>query len=179
MNENWKDIPNYEGYQVSDLGRVRTYNKKSYTNIHGERKWKDRILSQKKSTKKNGRIDYRVDLWKDGKPHTLLVARLVAYTFYNKDINEKTTVNHIDGDSSNNKLENLEIITLKENIQHAFNNELMPYKKIKIIDKDKKICVIFRSMTEASKFIDKNHGYISGQIKRGKFENKNYKWEII
>ena len=27
MEEIWKDIPDYKGYQVSNLGRVRTYNK--------------------------------------------------------------------------------------------------------------------------------------------------------
>ena len=41
MEEIWKDIKNYKGYQVSNLGRVRTHNKTTYTKIHGERHWKD------------------------------------------------------------------------------------------------------------------------------------------
>lgn len=37
--EEWKDIPNYDGYQVSNMGRVRTHNKITYTQKHGLRKW--------------------------------------------------------------------------------------------------------------------------------------------
>ena len=35
MKEIWKDIPNYKGYQASSLGRIRTYNKITYTKLHG------------------------------------------------------------------------------------------------------------------------------------------------
>ena len=73
----------------------------------------------------------------------------------------------------------VELITIKENIQHVFNNSLMPYKKIKIIDKKKKTTNIFRSMAEASRFINKNHGYISGKIRKKIFENNDFKWEQI
>ena len=97
-NEIWKDIPNYSGYQASNLGRIRTYNKVTYTKMHGERHWKDRILSFKPSTSSRKNINqgmgYRVDLWKDGKPKTLLVARLVATTFLENLIDTKMTVNH-------------------------------------------------------------------------------------
>ena len=43
MEEIWKDIPDYAGYQVSNKGRVRTHNKTTFTKIHGVRHWKDRI----------------------------------------------------------------------------------------------------------------------------------------
>ncbi len=124
MDEKWLDIPNFDGYQVSNLGRVRTYNKISSSKLYKVRHWKNRILKFKGKTYETG---YRVDLWKDGKPHTKLVARLVAFTFYVKDINDLTlTVNHIDGNRFNNVLNNLEIISLKENIQHAFRTGLQP-----------------------------------------------------
>lgn len=180
MEEIWKNIDGYDGYQVSNLGRIRTYNKITHTKAHGFRNWKDRILKQKLQIRKNSRKDYRVDLWKDGKPHTILVARLVAFTFYNEDINNyKLTVNHKDGNSSNNILDNLEIITLTDNIRHAFNNGLMPSKKIKLTNKNNNYSRIYISMAEASKVMNKNHGYISGKIKKGIFENDKFKWEII
>ena len=76
MEEIWKDIPNYNGYQVSNLGRIRTHNKITFTKKHGLRHWKDRILSFKPFTNSNQKskqgMGYRVDLWKDGKPKTRL-----------------------------------------------------------------------------------------------------------
>ena len=69
--EIWKDIKDFEGYQVSNLGRVRTHNKITFTKMHGKRYWKDRILLFKPSTdskrKDNQGTGFRVDLWKDGK----------------------------------------------------------------------------------------------------------------
>ena len=98
QNEIWKDIPNYPGYQASNLGRIRTHNKITYTKRHGERHWKDKILSFKPSTSSRKNIKqgmgYRVDLWKNGKPKTLLVARIIATTFLENLIDTKMTVNH-------------------------------------------------------------------------------------
>ena len=181
MKEIWKDIPNYKGYQVSNLGRIRTYNKISYTKRHGYRHWKNRILKQKIYKNKKGRKDSRVELWNENGHKTMLTARLIAFTFFDEDINNsKLTVNHKDGNSINNKLENLEIISLKDNINHAFDNNLNKNnKRIKIINKINGNIVIQRSMQKASEYIKKNKGYISARIKQKKYENDNYIWEII
>lgn len=180
MKEIWKDIPNYKGYQVSNLGNVRTNNKITYTEKHGVRHWKNRILKQKISTNKYGRNDYRVDLWSNGKHKTMLVARLVAFTFYNQPLESELTVNHIDGNSLNNCIDNLEIITRKENIQHAFKNGLYSNMiKIKIINKDNNAENIFNSLNQAGNYISKNHSYLSSKIKKNIFENEEYKWQLI
>lgn len=181
MVEIWKDIPNYKGYQVSNLGRVRTFNRISYRNGI-ERHWKNKILKPKKSTNKYGRSDYRVDLWNKGKPKTILVARLVAFTFLEKDIsNSEITVNHIDGNSLNNNLSNLELISKKENIQHAFRTGLYDSmtKKVKITDKITGTIILPSSLSEGSKLIYQNHGYLSAKINENIFENEKYKWELI
>ena len=176
MKEIWKDIPDYEGYQVSDLGRVRTHNKTTFTKKHGNRHWQDRILKPKeknpKSHSKHQGVQgkgYAVDLWKNGKPKTLLVARLVAFTFYEKNLNDRTlTVDHLDGNRLNNKLNNLDIVTLKENIQRAFkkglhNSHLI---KIKIQYKDCGKPIYCNSMSEASRILGYKDGYISSCIKK-------------
>lgn len=179
--EMWKDIPNYPGYQVSDLGRIRTHNKTTYTKIHGVRHWKDRILKPKKSKGKYGRQDYRVELWSQGKHKTLLVSRLVAFTFFEEDINnKKMTVNHINGNSLDNRLTNLELLTLKENVQHEFRTGLYKNQiKVKIVDKITGTVIYPSSLSEGSKLINKYKGYLSEKITKGIFENDKYKWEHI
>ena len=189
MKEIWKDIPNYNGYQVSNLGRVRTYNKITNTKIHGDRHWKNRILKYKETepkahSKNQGKYGtgYRVDLWKNGKPKSFLVARLVAFTFYNKDINNKElTVDHLDGNRLNNNINNLELVSIQENIKRSYINGLHENntKKIKLQFKNCGKPIYCYCMSEASKLLDKNKGYISCCIKRNKFENKNAIWEII
>ena len=178
MEEIWKDIEGYAGYQVSNLGRVRTNNKITYTKKHGYRQWKNRILKYKGKTYKTG---YRVDLWKEGKSKTFLIARLVAFTFQEQDINDLSlTVNHIDGNRLNNNVSNLEIISLKENIQHGFRTGLYhSSKKIKIVDKVTGTRIYPSSLAEGSKLIGFNQGYLSGKIKNNEWQNERYCWEIL
>lgn len=179
--EIWEDIPNYQGYQVSNLGNIRTYNKITHTDKHGDRHWKNRILKQKIQKRKNGRKDARVELWNNGKHKTVLVSRIVAFTFYGENINDKNlTVNHIDGNSLNNKINNLEIISLKENIQHGYRTGLYSNQiKIKIKDKTTGTIILPSSLAEGSKIIGFNSGYLSLQISRNNFENNRYKWELL
>ena len=125
MKEIWKDIPNYKGYQASSLGRIRTYNKITYTKLHGERHWKNRILKFKPTTKNNHSKQgggYRVSLWKNGKCTDFLVARIIATTFLENLIDTKMTVNHKNGDRLDNRVENLEWITSSDNQKHKYEN---------------------------------------------------------
>ena len=72
------------------------------------------------------------------------------------------------------------MISLKENIRHAHKIGLYSNdKKIKIINKKDNYEKIFDNMDKASLEIGHNHGYISGKIKKGIYENKNYIWKLI
>ena len=168
MNEEiWIDIPEYEGlYEASSHGRVRSKEGKvTYSEYHGERVWKSRILKEKNPNKK-GRRDKRVDLWKDGKPKSLLVSRIIATTFIPNPENKKS-VNHIDGNHRNNHVENLEWASYNENSNHAFDNDLMPTNiRITLIRVSNQESHSFRSMAKASEFIGRNRGYISLRLKR-------------
>lgn len=169
MEEIWKDIPRFKGYQASNLGRIRTYNKTTYTEKHGIRHWKNRILKFKPSTSSKGNIQgmgYRVALWQDGKPTEFLVARIIATTFLEDLIDSNMTVNHKNGNRLDNRAENLEWVTRKGNITYGFDND--QYRNIcvkcKLIGGGKEY--EFRSMSKASLFLGRNEGYISNSLKR-------------
>lgn len=122
MEEIWKDINGYNGaYQVSNLGRV--YCKESYVfgfwDISKVRK-KPHILAQ--ANNGNGYKYVTISINKRRKNH--YIHRLVAEAFLPKQSNS-AVVNHKNGIKSDNRLENLEWCTRKENIQHAIKNGLI------------------------------------------------------
>lgn len=119
MEEIWKDIKDYNGlYQVSNMGRIRGLDRYVETS-------KGTLLFVKGKILKicyNKRINvYEVHLRKDNKRKCFKIHRLVAEAFINNDDPiKKTTVNHIDGDRSNNKADNLEWCSYSENEKHAY-----------------------------------------------------------
>lgn len=167
--EIWKDIPRYPGYQASTLGRIRTFNKVTFTKRHGERHWENRILKFKPSisTKriKQG-PGYRVSLWKNGKSKDFLVARLIATTFLEDFIETNMTVNHKNGNRLDNTIDNLEWLSLSENIKYGFENN--QYKQNKTILYNEKEKHEFRSQSIASQFLGRKNGYISQCLKHGR-----------
>lgn len=165
--EKWRDIPGYEGiYQVSNMGRIRTCEgKTTYTERHGIRHWKQRIIKQKLCKNRYGRKDARVSLWKDGKEKTWLVSRLVGVAWC-AGYSGGMTINHINGNSLDNRAKNLEWLSIRDNIRHAFSNNLMPCQTpVFLVCQDN--VSEFCSMAKASRFLGRNAGYVSGQIKRG------------
>lgn len=169
--EIWKNIPGYEGYQASNIGRIRTYNKTTYTEKHGIRHWKNRVLKPKKD-KYNS---LRVSLWKNNKEKTLLVARLIGSTFIENNLETNLTINHKDGNRLNNNVENLEWLSRKENIVYGFKNGQYKNtcKKCSIIVNGKK--KNFETLTAASNYLNKNKAYISNIINRKKGVIINHK----
>lgn len=78
-------------------------------------------------TSRNGK--YRaVSAMQNGKQKHFYVHRLIAQAFIPNPYN-KPQINHIDGDSSNNSIENLEWVTAKENVEHAYKTGLSPTLK--------------------------------------------------
>ena len=157
--EKWKDIPGYENlYQASTGGRIRTCEgKTTYTERHGARHWKQRVLKQKVHADKHGRKNARVNLWRDGKEKTWLVSRLVAMTWCN-GYSDELTVNHINCNSTDNRAENLEWVTGAENTRKAFEAEIMSQSPVTLVCDG--IRLEFHSMQSASIAIGRNHGYI-------------------
>lgn len=185
--EQWKDIKGWVGYyQVSDLGRVRSIDRVVIHKNRGHKQFKRGKLLKSVKTKK-GYLS--VDLVKQGLRKSVVVHRLVALTFIDNK-HKKPQVNHKDGNKLNNHLSNLEWVTNKENIQHAFKLGLKesPMKgkygkdhnrSVSIIQKSKQGEFIkeFASISDAYRETHINLGNIQsaccGRVKTA----GGYKWE--
>jgi hypothetical protein len=115
MNEIWKDIPDYEGmYQVSNLGNVKSLSRVVL------RKGKYPFLSKEKIL--SGRIDsngyYSLSLFKNKTRKFFKKHQLVAMAFlgHKPDGSTKIVVDHIDNNKLNNRLDNLQLISHRENV---------------------------------------------------------------
>lgn len=112
MKEEWRTVIHngivYEKYEVSNMGNVRNS--------------KHQILNPAK--RKNGYL--QVLLYKNGKRNMFLVHRLVAFAFIpNDNPQEKTDINHIDENKSNNMVDNLEWCSKQYNIDYSQAKKVM------------------------------------------------------
>ena len=104
MIEVFKDVPNYEGiYQVSNFGNVKSL------------KWnKEKIMKQGISSRY-----LAVNLRKENISKTFRIHVLVAMAFLDFKPNKQVlTIDHKNGVRTDNRLENLQIVTQRENIQN-------------------------------------------------------------
>jgi hypothetical protein len=160
--ETWRDIPGYEGiYQASTLGNIRTAGGKTTSNKRYKvRCWKSRVLKGRGDNYATGK---RVSLWKNGKVKDWLVARLVAMTFLGTPP-EGFTVNHKDGNRLNNAVENLEWLSLGDNIRHGFATGLYPTKSVTLSRNG--IHITFDSMAKCDEFLGRKKGYTSNSLRK-------------
>lgn len=109
--EIWKDVIGYEKlYQVSNLGNVKSlnYNRKKI------------IQYLKQSVNNKGYLF--VFLCNKTKPKRFYTHQLVAISFLNHIPKKGIVVDHIDGNTLNNNLNNLQIITHRENLSKALKH---------------------------------------------------------
>lgn len=120
MKETWKPVVGYEKYyEISSTGRLMR--------LPIEAKGRSgciRITSSKILKRVTGRTEYLTyQISKFGKRKNLKAHRLVAAAFI-PNPEKKPYVNHKDGNKLNNSILNLEWVTAKENVRHAWDNSL-------------------------------------------------------
>lgn len=157
-NEEWKDIIETD-YEISNYGYVRN-------KIKGT----TRVLAR----------DARgyISICLHGKSYS--IHRLVAKTFM-PSFYDECVINHIDGNKSNNHISNLECVTQRQNICHAYQENLIKKTKrtfVQQYDMNGDLIGEYPSLAEAEAKTGINRGCIHHAIKRDR-PSKGYVWKSI
>ena len=131
MEEIWKDIEGYEGiYQVSNLGRVRSLDR-YYEKPHPRNGVPTRYLKRGQiiisHPSRNGYMGVVLKVNRVQK--NFMVHRLVAKAFV-PGYFEGADVNHKDCDRTNNRADNLEWVTRRENLMYHTPDNETPMEQI-------------------------------------------------
>jgi len=161
MEEIWKPIKDFETYcEISNLGNVRS-------------------LRTGKLRKLQIHTDgyYCLIFFVNKLRHTKYIHRLIAEAFIPNPDN-KPEINHIDGNKKNNNILNLEWCTHKENIDHAYNNNLIKINRgenknnHKLTDND---VILIRSLNNIKQIDIAKKFNISTKTIRDILNNKTWK----
>lgn len=163
----WKPIKDFPYYEVSNTGLVK--------NII-------RNVVARPSSNSCGYIRIGLTKEKFGKPQMFLMHRLVAEAFIPNDDETKTLVNHKNGITTDNHVENLEWCTHSENIIHAHKSGLIEKyeRKINQYDLSGNFIKSFKSAEEAGYYLGgKSSAQSVRKVCRGIRESHlGFKWSF-
>ena len=107
-------------------------------------------------------------------PSTQLVHRMVAETWI-PNPNHRKEVNHINGDKTDNRVENLEWVTHSENMRHAFRSGLKKITPVRIVETGE----VFESILECARQIGGSTGHISECLAGKRSTHLGYHFEHV
>lgn len=120
--EIWKGIPDFDGYEISNYGKIKSYK----IRLKGVGNWEinynktPRILKFTKHYK--GYL--MVQLSQNGKQKRFMVHKLIALTFLGLPPKGKTQIRHLDDNKINNCVSNLKWGNGKENFKDRLKNNI-------------------------------------------------------
>jgi len=160
--EIWKDVEGTDKiYQVSNLGNVKTVDRMVKQKHNSEQFKRGRMLKFDTSSKGYMRVNIH---YSEGFKKRSLVHRLVIREFmYDSDLQ----VNHINGNKSDNRLENLEYVTHLENHNH----------KVRVIN-NKKRYGIYKSRCKKGKWVAQIR-LNSKTITLGTFDDEELAYQVF
>ena len=169
--EVWRQVVGYEGYyEVSSIGRVRGEDR-LVPGRWGMARYKGKLLSPESD--KDGYK--KVVLCKDGVKRKHLVHRLVGFAFLGES--NGLVINHKNGLTADNCIDNLEWVTLEENARHSVYvlKNATPIKKKALIAYVEGVERFFMSGRDAER-----QGFNRIMVRRcvsGRYDTyKGYKW---
>lgn len=166
--EIWKDIKAYEGLcQISNNGNV-----KSLARIGSRQCKNDKILKPYKTgpSYKTENCYLSVYLCKNKIRKPKLVHRLVFEAFEGV-INEGFVINHINGIKNDNRINNLESCTQKQNIKHSIDTGLKNLPRTSIIVLNTENGIYYDSIAKGANSIGISDSYLMNMLK-GRQKNK-------
>ena len=188
MEEIWKPVVGWEdSYEVSNLGNIKSLDRYITTKNGHQLYIKQTIIK-----KRINNCGYeRVELNKNGKGKMYSIHRLVAEAFL-ENFNKNLQVNHKNGIKTDNRIQNLEMVTAKENQRHSYNvlktkpsmqghfgSSHVRSIKVKQYDLNDNYIKTWNSLIEASKQLNINPSCISNNCRNRRKTAGGYIWKYV
>ena len=181
MEEKWVPIKGYETmYMVSNLGRIKSLDKIVNSKYNSKAIKKGKLM-QTNSLRKGYKYIELYDLETNHKKFS--IHRLIAIHFI-PNPNNYPMINHKDGNTLNNSIDNLEWCTASQNTKHAFDTGLLVTRKgesctqSKLTEQQVKDIYVLKSHGMTSKAISKIYGVCFSTI-CDIFQGRTWKSVII
>ena len=161
MKELWKPVVGWEDlYEASNKGRIRSVSHEAFTPTNGRYKTEPCI---KKHQTIKGR-EY-VTLVRGKERHKVQVARVIALAWID-GYSEGMTVDHIDGDKTNNALSNLRWLSRADNTSESYKLVMRSHHIPVTLTTDTGESIEFKTMYEADRFLGRRPGYLDIVLRR-------------
>lgn len=119
MTEIWRPVPSWPDHEASNLGRIRSRDrvirKLNKWGFESDFRWKGRIMTPIRTLASNGSTYWVVTVRKQ---YHQRINRLVCEAFHGPAPADKPHAAHLDGNSENNRPENLQWCSVAENAEH-------------------------------------------------------------